>query len=49
MDELADKLIDKALDGDHQALKEVGDRLEGKIVQPVGNAHDLPFNIVVKR
>ena len=49
MDELADKLIDKALDGDHQALREIGDRLEGKSVQSVGNANDIPFTIIVQR
>jgi hypothetical protein len=49
MDTLADKLIDKALDGDHQALREVGERLEGKSVQSLGNADDIPFKIIVKR
>lgn len=40
IDALADKLIDLALDGDLGALKEVGDRLEGKPKQQVdlGNA-----------
>ncbi len=32
IDELADKLIDMALDGDLAALKEFGDRIEGKAV-----------------
>lgn len=30
---LADKLFDMALEGDLQAMKEIGDRLEGKPVQ----------------
>jgi len=49
MDDLADKLIDKGLDGDHQALREIGDRLEGKSVQAVANENDSPFQIIVKR
>jgi hypothetical protein len=38
---LADKLLEKAADGDMAALKEVGDRLDGKPSQPVGGAEDL--------
>lgn len=30
MDKLADKVIDMALEGDLSAMKEIGDRLEGK-------------------
>ena len=33
LDSLAKALIDKALEGDISALKEVGDRLEGKVAQ----------------
>lgn len=32
---LADKLIDRALDGDVTALKEVGDRVDGKPAQAI--------------
>lgn len=32
---LADKLIDRALEGDVSAMKEVGDRVEGKSLQPI--------------
>ena len=35
---LADKLIDKALDGDVTALKEVGDRMDGKAAQAITGA-----------
>jgi len=32
---LADKLIDKALEGDVAALKEIGDRVDGKPMQAI--------------
>lgn len=32
---LADRLIDKALEGDVTALKEIGDRMDGKSVQAI--------------
>lgn len=32
---LAEKLIDKALEGDVPALKEVGDRIDGKAMQAI--------------
>lgn len=35
---LADKLIDKALEGDVTALKEVGDRVDGKAAQAIVGA-----------
>lgn len=35
LDQLAQALIDKAMEGDLQALKELGDRLEGKPGQSV--------------
>lgn len=33
---IADVLMDKALDGDMAALKELGDRLDGKAAQSIG-------------
>ena len=35
LEKLADALINRALEGDISALKEIGDRLEGKPVQAV--------------
>ena len=42
LDALAEKLIDNALAGDMAALKELGDRIEGKAVQPIGGDDELP-------
>lgn len=33
LERLADRLVDAALDGDIQAMKEIGDRLDGKATQ----------------
>ena len=45
LDDLAAALIDKAAEGDMGALKELGDRLEGKPAQSlhVGNEDGKPF------
>ena len=42
---LADKLIDAAMEGDVTALKEIGDRIEGKPAQSLmlGNDPDNPL------
>ena len=37
---IADALIDKAAEGDIQAIKELGDRLDGKAAQAVIHAGD---------
>lgn len=42
LNELAAKLIEKAAEGDMSALKELGDRLDGKSVQPVAGADGEP-------
>lgn len=42
---LADKIIDKALEGDVQALKEVGDRMDGKPAQALEHSGDLIVRI----
>ena len=47
LDELANKLIDLALAGDMTAMKEFGDRVEGKPAQAIigGDADDPPIRI----
>jgi hypothetical protein len=42
LDKLADKLITAALMGEQWALKEVGERLDGKAAQVIAGDDDLP-------
>lgn len=39
---LADKLLDRAAEGDMSALKELGDRLEGKVPQAIVGSDEHP-------
>lgn len=41
LEPLAEKLIDEALSGNMVAMKEIGDRLEGKPMQETHNTHDV--------
>lgn len=43
--DLADKLIERAQNGDVQALKEIGDRIDGKATQPLEHSGDLIVQI----
>ena len=43
---LADKLLEKAADGDMSALRELGDRLEGKPAITVSGDPDAPLHLV---
>jgi len=43
IDELADKLLDQCFGGDLAALKELGDRLEGKPAQAISGDPDNPI------
>lgn len=45
IDELADKLIDLVAAGDLPALKEFGDRLDGKPAQTIAGDPDAPLVI----
>lgn len=42
LNKLAETLLDKAADGDMTAIKELGDRLDGKPPQAVGGDPDAP-------
>ena len=45
---IAEKLVDKACEGDIAAIKEVADRVDGKSVQPIGGDSDDPVKLVVE-
>lgn len=47
LDELAEKLLDKVAEGDLPALKEFGDRLDGKPAQAIigGDEDDPPVKV----
>jgi len=47
LNELADALIREALDGDMTAMREIGDRLDGKSVQAITNEEGGPVELVV--
>ena len=42
LDLLADKLVTSALDGDFHALREIGDRLDGRPAQAIAVESDAP-------
>lgn len=48
LDELAEKLLDKVAEGDLPALKEFGDRLDGKPAQTIIGDDENPLNVVHK-
>ena len=48
LDPLAKRIIEAALDGDMAAMKEIGDRLEGKVTLPVANDGEA-FVIEIRR
>jgi hypothetical protein len=48
LNELAEKLLARAEEGDMSALKELGDRLDGKSVQPIaGDAEGPPVALEI--
>jgi hypothetical protein len=47
LDKLADKLLDKVGEGDVSAIKEFGDRLDGKVPQGIGGSDELPALSVI--
>ena len=45
---VVDQLISKAIEGDMQAIKEIGDRLDGKPAQAIiGDSEEDPINVSV--
>lgn len=50
LEKLADALVAAGVAGDVTAMKEVGDRLDGKAVQPIsGDAEGPPVTFVVEK
>jgi hypothetical protein len=47
LEKLADSLVAKGLEGDIPALREIGDRLDGKPAQPIGGSDDLPPHKII--
>jgi len=46
---LAKKLVQLALEGDMVAMKEVFDRLDGKVTTTIASDKDQPFTIEIRR
>lgn len=44
---LAKTMVTKAINGDVQAMKEIGDRLDGKPAQAIEGSSDNPVQIIV--
>lgn len=43
LDKCADKLVSAAVEGEQWALREIGDRIDGKSVQVIGGDPDQPL------
>ncbi len=48
LDDLAEKLLAKCEEGDMAALKELGDRLDGKPAQAITGADDGPVSLLIQ-
>jgi hypothetical protein len=48
LEKLADSLLRKVADGDVSAIKEIGDRLDGKVTQTFGGDDEKPAIAVVQ-
>ncbi len=45
---LADALVDAGMDGDVSALKEIGDRIDGKVPQALIGDKDNPLRVITE-
>jgi len=45
---IAGKLVDLAIDGNMAAIKEIGDRVDGKPTQAIGGDGDKPHELVIR-
>lgn len=48
LEKVADACIRAAMDGDMQAIKEIGDRLDGKPAQAIIGDSDSPISMAIK-
>lgn len=48
LERLADQLVAEGLDGNVVALKEIGDRLDGKPAQTIAGDNEQPLEMVVR-
>ena len=46
--DVADALVAKAITGDVQAIKEIADRLDGKVPTPIAGDDENPLSIVAR-
>ncbi len=46
--EVADALVKKAISGDVQAIKEIADRLDGKVPTPIAGDDENPLSIIAR-
>jgi hypothetical protein len=46
--QVAEALFRKAEDGDISAIKELGDRIDGKAMQEISGNSDAPITVIVK-
>lgn len=46
LNKIAEKLVEKAIEGDIQAIKEVNDRVDGKAPMTIGGDPDSPLTVI---
>jgi len=44
---IAEKCVEAAMNGDMQAMKEIGDRLDGKPTQPIDEKSDTTLRVII--